>query len=423
MKINNNKIIPILMILIILITTLTISITVFAGNCKFTDDIIVIEQNKQVNVLVKCDSYIASKTSYCKTKNDNISITSVKTINKLFFEHYMLLTIVGNVTGDSSIIIYNKNKKQEDECDIKVIKRASFIKAECNDKALFVGEQTKCNVKFYPDNSTNKELKWISSDQTIATVNSNSMITGINPGRAIIMASTIDGLILHTSIEIYVNRPISSITFKNKEISLTIGDTYKLLPIINPDDAIYENLIFESSDKNVIKIENNKVKAINLGKAEVTCSVKSDKIKTTKIIIKVVNEKTTKRQDAIIEIAENSDGTGVPNTCQKWIKDIYNKAFNANSYSVYSALEGMRKWTVDKLPNDLTKIPKGATIYSDIEPYGHVGYYDGNGYVLHNQSGIKAKTPIKEFVDYYNATSWGWQNGDNLSDNPIYNID
>ena len=44
-----------------------------------------------------------------------------------------------------------------------------------------------------PENATNKQIKWTSSDETVATVSNKGLVTGLKEGKATITATTVDG--------------------------------------------------------------------------------------------------------------------------------------------------------------------------------------------------------------------------------------
>jgi hypothetical protein len=61
------------------------------------------------------------------------------------------------------------------------------------DVAVKVGENRQLKFAVYPTNATNKAIEWTVSDESVATVNSDGIITGVAPGRAEITGKTIDG--------------------------------------------------------------------------------------------------------------------------------------------------------------------------------------------------------------------------------------
>ncbi len=56
-----------------------------------------------------------------------------------------------------------------------------------------VGKSTTFVATVAPENATNKKVKWSSSDESIATVNEDGVVTGVKEGTATITATTLDG--------------------------------------------------------------------------------------------------------------------------------------------------------------------------------------------------------------------------------------
>lgn len=56
-----------------------------------------------------------------------------------------------------------------------------------------VAESAKITATVYPTNATNKTVIWTSSNEDVATVTNEGLVTGVNAGRAIITAKTEDG--------------------------------------------------------------------------------------------------------------------------------------------------------------------------------------------------------------------------------------
>lgn len=72
-----------------------------------------------------------------------------------------------------------------------------------------VGNTTTIKAIVTPDDATEKAVTWTSSDDTVATVDSNGVVTGVKVGTATITATTIDGSFTATC-EVNVNRKHSS---------------------------------------------------------------------------------------------------------------------------------------------------------------------------------------------------------------------
>ncbi len=62
-----------------------------------------------------------------------------------------------------------------------------------DDVTMKVGENRQVRFAVYPTNATNKSIEWTSSNKSVATVNSDGIITGVTAGQAEITGKTIDG--------------------------------------------------------------------------------------------------------------------------------------------------------------------------------------------------------------------------------------
>ena len=59
--------------------------------------------------------------------------------------------------------------------------------------SLYVGDTETLTPTITPDNATNKDVTWTSSDSTVATVDQNGLVTALARGTAVITATTADG--------------------------------------------------------------------------------------------------------------------------------------------------------------------------------------------------------------------------------------
>ena len=75
------------------------------------------------------------------------------------------------------------------------------------DWKLGIGETVKLNATVLPENTTNKGVTWVSSNEGVATVAQDGTVTGVSGGVCCITAMTIDGSNLDTSCWITVYQP------------------------------------------------------------------------------------------------------------------------------------------------------------------------------------------------------------------------
>ena len=64
-------------------------------------------------------------------------------------------------------------------------------------------------VTFTPDDTTETTVMWSSSDETVATVDENGVVTAVGPGTATITATTLNGLT--ATCEVTVSAPTTGI--------------------------------------------------------------------------------------------------------------------------------------------------------------------------------------------------------------------
>ena len=126
--------------------------------------------------------------------------------------------IKGLKAGTAIITVTSKNGKT---ASIKVTVEPSDIKAKeivlsPNKLTVNVGSSSQISTVIKPENATNRELVWESSNEYVATVDENGIVKGISPGTATITVRTKDGTV-KTTITVIVEPapdPSDSIVFE-----------------------------------------------------------------------------------------------------------------------------------------------------------------------------------------------------------------
>jgi uncharacterized protein YjdB len=106
---------------------------------------------------------------------------------------------------------------------------ASSITINKDSLTLFDGETESLSAKILPDNVTNDSVTWQSSDTSVAKVDNNGLVSAANVGKAIIIATTVDGSNLSDSCIIIVEKMPSPVAIdlglSVKWASFNIGAT------------------------------------------------------------------------------------------------------------------------------------------------------------------------------------------------------
>lgn len=104
--------------------------------------------------------------------------------------------------------------------------KASSIQIKENIYEMEMGDLEYITANILPSNTTNKEIKWTSSDKNIATIDENGFITAKKPGKVKITASTSNGKT--DTIKINIKEKINNIVdYKTNDINNSIKSSTK----------------------------------------------------------------------------------------------------------------------------------------------------------------------------------------------------
>ncbi len=124
-----------------------------------------------------------------------------------------------------------------------------------------------------PSDATNKDVTWSTSDQSVASVDRNGLVTAKKEGKATITATSKDGGFTD-SVELTVTATVDkvwSVSIKEGDIAVEIGKTRALTAVIQPEKAKDRTVKWSSADEGIVKIDQaGKVTAVALGTTTVT---------------------------------------------------------------------------------------------------------------------------------------------------------
>ena len=147
----------------------------------------------------------------------------------------------------------------------------SSITLNKNTLALTVGGSETLTATVKPDDATNKNVTWESSDPKVATVDENGKVTAVGVGSTTITA-TAGGKSATCKITVTAKPvPIEGIALSNAEVS--VGRTIQLEPVFTPSNTTQRAVEWSSSNNMIATIDaNGRVRGVAEGKVTITAT-------------------------------------------------------------------------------------------------------------------------------------------------------
>ena len=184
------------------------------------------------------------------------------------------------------------------ECAVTVTVPTGSVTLDKTTLSLAIGETATLTATVKPDDATDKNVAWASSDESVAKV-ANGKVTAVKAGKATITAKC-GGKTAECAVTVTV--PTGSVTLDKTSLSLAVGETAQLTATVSPDDATDKNVSWTSSDELIAKVENGKVMAIKSGKATITAKCGDKTAKCVVTVIVPVSSVTLDRNDLMLPV-------------------------------------------------------------------------------------------------------------------------
>ncbi len=284
---------------------------------KSTSISLVVGLEKKLEILSLPDGITKENLVYSSSDESIVTVDENGNLNAL---------TIGTVT----ITIKSKDGKYTAKCTVNVMDEEIESISIDGDSTVTVGNSIQLTVTFNPSNATSKKLTWKSSDTSIATIDENGNVKGLNVGTVTITVTTTNGKeatkeITVTARPTYQNN--NSGGFENQsgnqnqnqngnqnqnenqgggsntpkppkivepsgviitgENEVYIGDIIQLSATVSPNNATNKNVTWNSSDTSIATVdENGKVTGVNAGTVIITVTTANGKTSTYEVKVK-----------------------------------------------------------------------------------------------------------------------------------------
>ena len=279
----------------------TVVITVTSSNGKKATCVVTVTTN-----VVNVDSITLNPSSVTLKVGDTDQIaTIIKPVNAT--ERDLVWTssdssvvsvdskgvIKGLKPGTAIITVQTKDGNVVTTCEVTVKEvPVETITFNTNSTSVKIGSTVQIKATVKPDNATNKELVWTSSDTSIATVDSNGKVTGKNAGVVTITAKSKDGIVQATcQVTVTVDDIlVEEIILTPEKDVIKNGSSTQINATVKPDNAINKELVWTSSDPTIATVDSNgKVTGKKVGVVTITAKTQDGTVQKSVTITVEMN--------------------------------------------------------------------------------------------------------------------------------------
>ena len=224
----------------------------------------------------------------------------------------------GNVTAwmAGKATIRAKSGKKSAYCKVTVLQKATSISLDKTTLSMTEGDEVTLKASLEPADATD-EVKWSSSNTSVATVDASGKVTAVKEGSATITATA--GSVSATCEVTVAKRiiPVASITLNKTRVTLHPGETEILTATIVPENATDNTLTWTSSYPAAVTVDaNGKITAVAVGAASIhvscggksaTCEVTVDPIAVTSVTLDKTSLSLTEGDSATLTATVKPD--------------------------------------------------------------------------------------------------------------------
>ena len=200
------------------------------------------------------------------------------------------VTAVGE--GTTSIIATNVDTGLTAYCVVTVTQPVTGITLNSDYQELWVGAKYAIIPVIEPYDAENKNVTYLSSDPTVATVDENGVVTALKGGSCVIEVTT-EVNKLTAACTIVVKEYVSSIELSETDKFMNVGATGTLIATVGTDTATNKNIIWSSSNNDICYVDQQgNISADSVGNAVITATAADGSGVSASCIIRVVDPVT-----------------------------------------------------------------------------------------------------------------------------------
>ncbi len=196
-----------------------------------------------------------------------------------------LITAIGDGNATITAKAYNGLVAKCETTATTNIIPITDIKLSTDNVKLDVGDGYTIKATISPSNATSKNVRWASSNPSVATVR-GGVIIALKEGTTTITATTNNGKTATAKITV-VKKIVEpySVSIDKKNMTISVGGKATMYASITPSNAQNKTITWTSSDKSVATVSNGQVTGVKSGTATITATTFNGKSATATVTV------------------------------------------------------------------------------------------------------------------------------------------
>ena len=242
----------------------TIEAKAVDGSGKSASVMLTVEQQAQALSLRETEATVVAGRSVTLTPQILPSDTDDKTVRWYSSDESVATVERGRVTGVKAgsceiTCVSNSNPSLSGTVQLTVTQQVTRVQFDTLNGVTFpVRTSTQLAWTVFPEDATNKALKFTSSSQKVATVDQNGLVTGISRGTATITAAATDGSGRKATLRVNITQPVEGVSIQYGVYHVQIHRYLAVKALLQPSNANNNRMTWSTEDGSVAVVRGEK---------------------------------------------------------------------------------------------------------------------------------------------------------------------
>ena len=189
------------------------------------------------------------------------------------------------------------------DCTAAPVTRVKKVTITTKKSSMVVGQNYTIKTSVSPSKTTNKKLKYTSSNKKVATISSSGKIKALKKGTTTIKVASTDGSKKSTKFSLKVVTGVSKIV-ASQNVTVAVGKTKSIAYKISPTSAANKSVSFSTSNSTLASVSSKGiVKGKKAGTVKIYVKSKDGSNKKATVYVKVA---TTIQKVTMLQVSANT---------------------------------------------------------------------------------------------------------------------